>query len=62
MSLFVIVQRRKGNGQEYVVSESSHEGYIEYSSAKIDADAAQEDLGIEWEVFVGRVVPVEEAG
>lgn len=59
MTLFVVVQKRRNNGQEYIATESSAEGYVEFSAARTDADAIQEEHGSDWEVYVGKVVPVE---
>lgn len=61
MTLFVVVERRKATGKEYIGSGTPADGYVEYSAALTDAGALQEDMGPDWEIYVGRVVPVEEA-
>lgn len=59
MTLFVVVQRNKRTGQEYLEMDAHPEGYLEYSTAKYEADQVQEDHDpAVWEVYVGRVVDV----
>lgn len=59
MSLFVVVSRNKRTRSEYV-ADLNPEGYFEYSDAVRDAAIVQKEDGDGYEVFVGKVVPVEE--
>lgn len=59
MTLFVVVEKRKVTGEEYISDVGAADGYVEYADALTDAGKQQEDLGPGWEVYVGRVVPAE---
>lgn len=61
MTLFVVVARSKRDGKEYIEASREVEGYEEYSSAKEHADWAQEHILDDFDVYIGKVVPVEEA-
>lgn len=59
MSLFVVVTRNKRDGKEYLLSDAP-EGYVELSRAREDRDRHQQLDGEMWDVFIGKVVPLEE--
>lgn len=60
MTLFVVVQKSKRTGEEYLALDSDAEGFTEYSAAVDTAVAVELDAGDDFDVYVGRVVPVTE--
>lgn len=58
MTLFVVVQRNKRTGVEYL-HESSIEGFTEYAQALQCAENERLLEGDMFEMYVGRVVPAE---